>query len=129
MGGGIPGIFTLNNSSVVFLSKLIPGDFFLIPVVQGLMDLEKRRLKGGNLTPVYPDIYMCLEGRCSEDGARGKGLTLKHRRFPLDIGKHIFYCQGDQALAQVAQGGFPLAVLGDIQKLPGHGAAWVAVSR
>lgn len=59
MGGGIPGIFTLNNSSVVFLSKLIPGDFFLIPVVQGLMDLEKRRLKGGNLTPVYIRTFIC----------------------------------------------------------------------
>lgn len=93
------------------------------------MNLEKRRLVGGESYPcMYPDIYMCLEGRCSEDGAgvfsvvpnasiRGKGLPLKHSRSPLNIRKHIFYCEGDQALAQVAQGGCRLAVLEDVQKL------------
>lgn len=74
---------------------------------------------------------MCPEGRCAEDGARvvsvvpsdsirGKGL--KRRSFPLNIGKHIFYCE-------VAQGSCELPGLGDIHKLPGHGAARVAVSR
>lgn len=77
---------------------------------------------------------MCPEGRCSEDGTRvflvvpndsirGKRLKLKHKRFPLNIRKHIFYCEGDQVLAQVAQGDWGHAILG-VQKLPGHGAAW-----
>lgn len=50
---------------------------------------------------MYPYIYMYLEGRCNEagarvssvvpnDGIRGKGLKLKCRRFPMNIRKHVF---------------------------------------
>lgn len=49
-------------------------------------------------------------------GIRSEGLKLKHRSFPLKIRKHIFYCEGDQALARVAQGGCGLAILGDRSK-------------
>jgi len=33
---------------------------------------------------------------------------------------NILYCEGDQALAHVAQRGCGVSLLGDIQNLPGH---------
>lgn len=32
----------------------------------------------------------------------GNGHKPKYRRFPLNIRKQVFFCEGDQALAQVA---------------------------
>lgn len=109
---------------------------FLIPVVQGLKNLEKTRLgRGGSgvgIFPcVYPDAWMCPGERRSEAGATvvpsdsvtGRGLTLNIRKH------YFFYCEGDQELAQAAQGSWGLAVLGDTQKLPGFGAAWGGCSR
>ncbi|KAK4827881.1 hypothetical protein QYF61_022275, partial [Mycteria americana] len=71
----------------------------------GLLSLEKRRLRGDLV-----NIPKYLKGGCKEDGARlflavpcngtrGSGHKLKHSRFPLNKRK----CEGDQALAQVAQ--------------------------
>jgi len=54
------------------------------------------------------------------DRTRSNRHKLKHRRFPLNVRKLLFYCEGNQALAQVAQGGCGLSTLGDTEKLPGH---------
>jgi len=43
------------------------------------------------------------------------------QRFPSEHQETLFCCVGDQALAQVAQRGFGVSHLGDIQKLSGHG--------
>ncbi|NXN78809.1 TNPO1 protein, partial [Bombycilla garrulus] len=45
-----------------------------------------------------------------------KHSSPKIRRFPLNIGKHFFYCEGDQALSQVTQRGGRVPILGDIKK-------------
>lgn len=39
----------------------------------------------------------------------------------------FFHCEGDQALAQVAQGGDGFSILGDTQKLSGHGPRQLAL--
>ena len=36
-------------------------------------------------------------------------------------GNIFFYCEGDQALAQVSQRGCEVSIIGGVQKLPGHG--------
>lgn len=41
--------------------------------------------------------------------------------FPSKHLEKILYCEGEQALAQVAQKGCEVSVLGDSQKLPAHG--------
>jgi len=40
----------------------------------------------------------------------------------------LLHCEGDQALAQVAQGDCGASILGDIQKLPGHGPGQLALA-
>ncbi|KAK4826123.1 LOW QUALITY PROTEIN: hypothetical protein QYF61_005275 [Mycteria americana] len=68
----------------------------------GLFSLEKRRLRG------------ISSGGCKEDGARlfsvvpsdrtrGNGHNLKHRRFPLNIRKHFFYCEGHAGLQRLVK--------------------------
>jgi len=39
----------------------------------------------------------------------------------------LFYCGGHQALAQAAQGGCGVSILGDTQKLIGHGHGQLAL--
>ncbi|KAK4827790.1 hypothetical protein QYF61_021743 [Mycteria americana] len=58
----------------------------------GLLSLEKTKAQGDLIS-----VYKYLKGGCKEDRARlfpvvtrGNGHTLKHRRFPLNIGKHFF---------------------------------------
>jgi len=62
----------------------------------GLISLEKRRL-----TVDLINVYKCLKGWCKKGRARlfsvvpsgrsrGNGHQLKHRRFHLNISKHIF---------------------------------------
>lgn len=117
----------------VFIQVNPRGFFFFNLSCAGTDEPGEEKARGEILAVyMYPYIYMYLEERCNEGGARvssvvpsdsirGKGLKPKHRRFPLNVRKHVFYCEGDQTLARVAQGGCGLAVLGDIQELPGHG--------
>ena len=42
------------------------------------------------------------------------------REVPCERQETPFCCEGDQALAQVAQGGCGISILGGIQKLRGH---------
>ena len=88
----------------------------------------------GDLT----NVYKYLKGGGKEDRAklfsavpsdrtRGNGHNLKHRWMPLNIRKPFFHCEGDRALAQVAQGGCGVSFLGDVQKPFGHGPGQVAV--
>lgn len=54
MGGGIPGIFTLRNSSAVFLSKLIPGYFFFFnPSCAGADKPGEEKAQKGGILPLY----------------------------------------------------------------------------
>ena len=55
------------------------------------------------------------------DRMRSNGHKMKHRRFPPNIRKHCFHCEGNQAHAKVAQRGFGVAILEDLQKLSGYG--------
>jgi len=52
---------------------------------------------------------------------RGDGHKLEHSRFPLNIMKHLFSCEGDQALAQIVQKHCRISLPGGIQKLSGLG--------
>ncbi|KAK4817982.1 hypothetical protein QYF61_003635, partial [Mycteria americana] len=78
------------------------------------------------------NIYKYLRGVRKEDRARlfsvvpsartrGNGHKLKHRRFPLNMREHCLHCEGDQALAQVAQRGCGVSIPGDTQNPSGHG--------
>jgi len=46
---------------------------------------------------------------------------MKCKKFYLNIRKNFFYCVDDQALAQVAQRGCAVSILGDSQSLAGNG--------
>jgi len=60
------------------------------------------------------------------DRKRGDGHKLKHRRLPLNI-RNFFHCEGDRALAQVAQRGCRVSILEGIQKPSGHGPGQLAI--
>ena len=86
----------------------------------GLFSLEKRRLRG---------ILSSPHGDQVVPGARtrGDGNKQKHVKFHLNLRKH-FCCEGDRALAQVAQSSGGVSILGDIQKPSGHGPGQPALA-
>lgn len=78
-------------------------------------------------------MYKYLEVECKEDGARlfpvvssdsarGNGHTLTYRRFSLNS-----YCEGDKALAQIAQRDYGVSIFRDTQKLSRHGPGQAAL--
>lgn len=52
------------------------------------------------------------------DRIRGNGHTLK---IPPEYQEDFLPCEGDRALAQVAQSGCAITIFGDTEKSPGHG--------
>jgi len=85
-----------------------------------------------------PHVYKHLKGEFKQDGARlfsvvpsdrtrDNGHKLKHRRCCLNIRKHFFYCESDQALAQLAQGGCEALTLRDIQNPTWHSPQQLAL--
>ena len=60
------------------------------------------------------------------DRTRGSGQRVK-QEVPSEHQETLFYCEGDRALAQVAQRSGGVSHLGDIQKPSGHGPGTVAV--
>ena len=94
----------------------------------GLFSLEKRRLRG-HLTVAF----QYLKGAYKKDGdrlfnracsnrTRGNGFKLKEGRFRLDIKEEIFYDEGGEALAQIAQRGGQCSIPGNIQGQVGQGS-------
>lgn len=58
---------------------------------------------------------------------RGNQSKLKHTKFSLNLRKHFFYCESDQAWIQVDQRGCAVSILADTQKLSGHGHGELAL--
>jgi len=71
-----------------------------------------------------PHLEYCISS--VSPSTRSYGHKLKHRRFPLNIRKP-FYCESDQALAQVAQEVCRVTILGDTEKPSGHSAGQPAL--
>ena len=68
--------------------------------------------------------FQYVKGGCRKEGGRlfiriccdrvrGNGFNQKEWRFELDNKKKAFHCEGNEALAQVAQGGGGCPVPGD----------------
>lgn len=56
------------------------------------------------------------------DRTRGNGYSLEGMKLHLNKRKtFFFYCEGDQTLEKVSQGGCTLSVSGDTQNLTGQG--------
>jgi len=79
---------------------------FSHPGIYWRNNTEKRQL--GEISPI--NVYKYLKEECKEEGARlfsvvsrGNGHKLKHESYLSTSGNT--YCEGDQALEQVAQGG------------------------
>lgn len=74
-------------------------------------------------------IYEYLKRECKEDRARlssvvlsdrNRGSCHKQTQEVLSIRKHFFYCEGYQALAEIAQRGSGVSLHRDTQKPSGH---------
>ena len=92
----------------------------------GLSSLEKRRLSSGS----YPCLSVS-EGRVQRrwgqtllSGTQGhdqrQQAPTETQEAPSEHEEKILYCEGNQAPEQVAQRGYGVSILGDIQKLSGH---------
>lgn len=92
-------LFEVSHQPILAIDAL--GGIHLLGIWRGLSDVIKRYVK------------LVL-------------TKLKHRRVCLNIRKQ-FYCEGDWGLAQVAQGGCKVFILGDTQKLSGHNSGKPAV--
>lgn len=84
-----------------------------------------------NLGEDLVNVYKYLNGECrdrislysvvSSDRTGANGHNMKHGRFPLNIRKHFFTVRLTE-MEEVARRGCEVSLLGDIQKLSGHGS-------
>jgi len=94
----------------------------------GLFSLEKRRLQG-NLIAALQYLKGAYKKRCDKcfsracsNRTRGNGFQQKENRFRLDIKEELFYHEGGETLAQVAQRGGRCPIPGNIQGQVGQGS-------
>jgi len=93
----------------------------------GLFSLEKRRLRGDLFAafeylkgPYKKSGEGCFT-RTRSDRTRGNGFNMKKGKFRSDIMKKVFYNEGSEALAQVAQRSCGCTLSASVQAQVGWG--------
>ncbi|KAK4826185.1 hypothetical protein QYF61_006129 [Mycteria americana] len=90
-------------------------------------------------SPSIKPIYLQLRGRVQRgwsqalfSGAQcqtqGQWAQTETQEVPSKHQEILFYCKGDRALTQVAQGGCGVSILGDIQQQSGLLPSWATSS-
>ena len=86
----------------------------------GLFSPQKKRLHGDLVEACQYLNSAYRKARACSDKTRGNGFKLKEGRFRLDIRK-IIYCEGGEALEQVAQRSCECPLPGSVQGQAGWG--------